>query len=272
MDAVPAVAESAPQQDQQEAVEVPTDAPEGGEESASSPDQSGEKKSVKAENRYQKLANDNRKYREELQQMKVDMAGMSGLKEIEGFLKSNPDKAKIFLDWMIGQNEPKAPTEDPYKDFRPEVAAKFRELDDLKKWKSDFENNQKMEHERSETQSRSQVYSERDNEFNDYLKADGYLDKDGRYDESVVEFIEDAVFTRLMRTAQDPLKPSRNEFKDAYDAVCRKAAPALTKMKMKSFIKEPGVPPSGSRGGIIPPKGKDTEKARLARIQSMLGA
>lgn len=251
--------------------EEPANTPSVGEESPTS--EAGESKpESSAQKRIQKLANENRQYKENLQKMEAKLKAIAPLEEWDGWLRQNPHYAKELQEWLdprINGKKQEA-KEDPYKDFSPEVQAKFRELDDLRSWKTSFEQRQEQERVQNEQRSVSDVQNSVDDQFRKYLQEDGFTSKDGAYEESVVEYIEDAVLARLMRSAENPQKPTLEELKTAYEAVVKKGIPSLQKHALKNSKRGPNVPASGSNRGIIPPKGRQTAEQRIAQMASEL--
>lgn len=227
---------------------VTEDAPQSAGESPT-PEQ-GEVK-PKSENRYQKLANEAKRYKTEAQQYQEKLKAHEGAIALHQVLSSDPQKARLLQD-LMDQNRSKeimskifGQQEDPYKDFAPEVAERFRKLDALEKWKEDQERNWA---ERSKSDQERTIQNHRndlDNEFNKLLSDSGFL-KDGvSTNERRTSLLERATLTALIETAQDPNFPTKEELKTAYDSVISDLS-EIEKLTLKQTVKPSGVPASGS--------------------------
>lgn len=258
----------------QEAVETPAEAPTQAEESAPSVTEAPEVKetqgeeqlSPKTQARMQKLANEAReakKLRAEAQQLKQQLSGLSEAQKLDRWLRQSPANLKKFMDLMDGKNEPE---NDPYAEFAPEVAERFRKLDALEQWKADQEARQKQQ----EAQTVEGNKKALEKEYISYLEKDGFV-KDGKsVDPQIVDMIDRATLATVMEIAENPNFPTREELRTAYDQVI-KGIEAAKKFGVRSVVKQPGVPATGSKTGTMPSKGPETDQQRVDRILSELG-
>lgn len=241
--------------------EVPAASDEG--ESTSTPEA---QTAPKAENRYQKLANENKKMRDELAQLQSQSQTLEGAKNLDSWLRKDPKNLRFVLDLMEGKTPQTLPDKDPYEAFAPEVAERFRKLDAIEKRLAESDRMQKEAEDRNAEENKTHL----ENVFADKLKADGFIQKDGSYDENEVDLLSDAVLSRATRIAKDPYKITEQELNAAYDQII-KGTKALEKRGLKNTVK-PTPPLSGSKQGSIPQgRTRETEEERIIRISKELG-
>lgn len=219
----------------------------------------------KSQNRYQKLANENRQYKMELQKFREEQAALAGARNLDAILRANPHKAAKIME-IINAREEAQVRADPYAAFSPEVAAKFREMDELKQWREQWEENQKSQQVKTFEKNKAAL----ETEYASLLQKDGYVGKDGNpVSQPLVDAIDRATLAMLMETAEDPNFPTSQELNRAYGLVIAGFKEA-EKRGLKQTIKSPGVPASGTKSGTIPAKGPETDQQRINRILSEL--
>lgn len=180
--------------------------------------------------------------------------------ELYDWLKENPTRFRSLMDLIEGK-QGREPQEDPYSEFAPEVAAKFRELDDLKNWKAVQERDRQAYEQRTISENRSEL----DVEFDNMLIGDGFVSKDGSFDEGLVTLISKATLATMMEIARDPHKPTKGELKEAYKRVTSGLS-AVEKNAFKKAVRS-DVPQTGSKTGIPQVNGKPRSREdRIADI------
>ena len=224
--------------------------------------------SPKAENRFQKLANENAKYKAELQEYQTKSQTYKDAIALHEWLTANPDNIKAMIEFMDGRNKPVgAEQKDPYSEYAPEVAEKFRKMDQFEKYIAQQEQERVQSQQRSIQENRSHL----ENVFERTLQEKGFISKDGSFDEFEVGIIGKAVLAELMELAQDKDRPTETELNQSVEKVF-KGMSALEKRALKKTITSSGVPPTGSRAGSAPKSGgKETDAQRIARITAELG-
>ena len=217
--------------------------------------------------RWVKMTESNKALRQEVERLKGETGSLQGAKQLHQWLSADPANVKAFMDFMEARkNGGKTETKDPYADFEPEVAERFRKLDALEKWKQE----QDAERERQSKQTVEQNKAERDEEFDQFLINDGYMDKNGKGNEEVIRVIAKATLAELMDTAQNPNFPTSKELKAAYATVVRGLG-SYGKLNLKK-VTTPNVPASGSnRGSAAVAQGTVSSKDRIASIVAALG-
>ncbi len=262
--------EVAPQgQDVASPAETPTQEGE-----SSTPEQGGtetgqqtpEQVAQKSQNRYQKLANENKQYRAELEKFRQESATLQGARAIDQLLRANPQKAAQVLAILQAKEEARQQQEDPYKDFHPSVAEKFRELDAFKEWKAKQEQSQQQGYEKFIADNTRNL----ETKYQGMLSEKGLL-KDGKpVSPRMVEAVDRATLARLMEIAQDPRCPTEQELKSAFEYITAGFEEAK-RFGLQTAVKQPGVPATGSKVGTLPTKGKETDQQRRDRILAELG-
>lgn len=219
--------------------------------------------------RWQKMSQSNRELKQQVDTFQKQLQQMQGAANLEQTLRDNPQYAKL----LHGIFEGKSPqdllqdfmgqTKDPYAEFEPDVAEKFRKLDALEKKLADQEKG-------SVTQRQASI----DREFDTLLKKDGWInDKGEPVNDSVVDLIGLGVKSYMMNNFKDWQSPSDEQFQEAYKTVMdgvRYLQEHSSKQALKNIVKT-DIPASGSRQGA-PPSGKvaRTDKDRIMDIANAL--
>lgn len=142
------------------------------------------------------------------------------------------------------------------------------EIQGLRQWKTQFEQKidttQKQAHEEKIQQNMTSL----EDSLNTKLVKDGYLDKNGNGNESLIETISDAVYAKLAKIG-DPRLATPEQLQEAYSRSIAGLS-AHQKETLKKTVKT-DVPLSGSRKGSIPfGKAKMTEEERISSIVNSL--
>lgn len=209
--------------------------------------------------RWQKMVKERRELQAKAQQYEQELQSHKDLIEFGNFLKANPQKAQKVLQ-ILQEREEAAEKKDPYAEYEPDVAEKFRKLDELEQWKAE----QERQRQEQESQSTQQVQQELDNEFDQRLRKDGFLAEDGTpKNEKTVEVVSLAMKSFLDNNCKDPNRPSRAEFDAAYQSIME-VYNHLREEASKSALKNAvstHVPATGTGRGA-PPAGKATRTDR----------
>lgn len=250
-----------------QAVEAPVETPTQAEAPATS-ETSGdtlETPAPKSENRYQKLASENKRMRDELSQLQSQSKTLDGAQKLDAWLRQDPKNLRYVMDLMEGKSPQSVPDKDPYEAFAPEVAEKFRRMDAIERRLAQ-EDQQRQE---AETRSVEENKAHLESVYITRLKTDGFINKDGTFDEHEVDLLSDAVLSRATRLAKDPYKITEREFTSAYEQII-KATKSLEKRGLKNTVK-PTPPLSGSKSGSVPAgRARMTEEERIAAIAKEL--
>jgi len=234
---------------------------EGGEESGQI-----DKVLSPAQARIQKLANENRQFKTQLQQLQKNLEELGGARQLHEGLSKNPQYIRTVMDMIEGKwvDPLKAQSEkDPFEGYEPHEAEALRSAMEFKQYK--------MEQERREQERQQKFVQEHqqslEDEFGEYLKKDGYLTDKGPVDVKALRTIEYSVRAALQEIAKDINVPTRAELKQAYEMVTEGLEP-LKKIGLKKALEKPAVPPSGSKLGSVAPRGKtkETDAQRVERI------
>lgn len=253
----PSIDETPPVSDQEGEVQ----ATEGdGSEVAAESQQTDETLPFGQHPRWQKMVSANREYKAKVQELERQAQEYAGARDLHEILKENPDKARAVFDLLHGK-QPEV-REDPYAQYEPDVAAKFRKLDELERWKAEFE--RKEESRTVEQIQRNKEYLE--DEFANKLVADGLIDKEGNHsDEAMVKAAENLTRSALMEIARDPKMPTKAELDQAY-GMFKSFISSAEKRGLKKAV-TPTAPPTGSKTGSAPRSDKqETDAERIARM------
>lgn len=184
--------------------------------------------------------------------------------EFHEALSQDPRKLEAIMK-VLNANET-IENKDPYSDYEPEVAERFRKLDELEKWKASLEEREKAREMQTVTSHKQNL----EDEFSQLLLQDGHMDKEGNFDEGKVNLISKATLATLLEIAQNPDLPTKAELKEAYKLVTQGLS-SLSKSTLTKVVKH-NVPPSGSKSGsAMSSGGKMTEAQRIAQIANELG-
>lgn len=201
--------------------------------------------------RWQKMVQENRQFKSELQRVKQEFDSKKQAIGFYDWLQKSPDNFRSVMDIMEGKGPKQV---DPYAEFDPSVAEKFRKLDSLEKWKADQEQKQRESQVKTVEGNRQNL----DEEFENLLTKGGYLQEDGSHDEGVVALVSKATLATLMEIAEDPNFPTKSELHQAYKLVSSGLAAVNKQGQMKKV--QPTVPQSGSRSVQIPKSEKVTQE------------
>jgi hypothetical protein len=224
----------------------------------------------KVENRYQKLANANKQMKMQLRQFQESQREYDGAIKLHNWINGDPKKAQILLDLMNGKATANAePEKDPYADYDPDIAEKFRKLDQLEQWKLQQEQEREQSFKSAEINHQQTI----DQQYDQLLIADGFLKKDGSpVDESLVDIVSLATKAYLDSIAKNPSMPTQNELQAAYKVVKQSMA-YVEKTTLKRSATPASVPATGSRSGMPvsqPSQGANTDQERVASVVAYL--
>lgn len=226
--------------------------------------------------RWIKMRESNKTLQSQIKQTQDQLSALEGAKHLDSWLRKNPDKIDMIKSWMSGKAEVKAAVEsaaaekDPYADFDPVVAERFRKQDILEKKLADMEAAAQRQQEQEQMSSLQKSVERAENKFSSLLSADGFVDKNGNGDTALVELIADATLSKIAKmTGEDPRFASDEQIAQAYKAVTGGLS-AHQKYTLKKTVSN-DVPLSGSNKGSIP-RGKATmtEDERISSIANML--
>ena len=212
--------------------------------------------------RIQKLANENRKYRQQLQRFEQDQRDLEGARNLDRLLRSDPQKARLVMDLLNGRSGQNAGSEkDPFEGYLPHEAEALRTAMELKQWKQQMEQQQQLQYQQSIEENNANLESV----FEAKLQADGFIDKEGNFDEGAVKLIAGAVLTQALASAKDPARVTEKELLAAYNSVM-KGTQYLEKRALKSTVRTT-PPPSASQRATMPVgRTKETEEQRIASM------
>lgn len=223
----------------------------------------------KPENRYQKLANANKQMKAQLREIQEQQRQYEGAIKLHNWINADPKKAQILLDLMNGkmpmaQNEPEA--KDPYAEYDPDIAEKFRKLDQLEQWKLQQEQEREAFAKQSEINHQQTI----DQQYDQMLIADGYLKKDGTaVDENLVDVISLATKAYLDSNSKNPSMPTQQELQAAYKVVKQSIA-YVEKATLKRSATPAAVPATGSRSGMPVSQGNPAPSSDAERVASVV--
>lgn len=253
----------APQEQPQEA-EASQGANADGGESEGADVENWEPDSPKAKRRWKKMLEERNQLRNAVGQYQKLGGDYKGAIALHRMLSQNPDKLTKVMEILHGREQ--GEQTDPYKDYDPDVAKKFQELDELKQWKATQEQSRQESEQMGITENRQAL----DLEFEQMLMKDGYVKDDGKaVDDTLADLLANATLATLQRKAQNPDKPTRSELQMAYKEV-KQGLAYLEKASLNKMVK-PSVPPSGTPSGApVPQANQRTEEQRIAEIAGML--
>lgn len=219
------------------------------------------------------MVSSNRELKQKLQDYEQRYSGFNeqeiqGFKAIKNWFAQDPRNIEAFQQLFTRGatvNQPKEEVKDPYAAWEPEVAERFRTVDELKNKIAEFER-------RDQERQFQEVAREVDGTFTERLKDDGYLDEKGFYrNPKLGEMIEGACKDRLLRTAQNPQRPTAAEVTEAYNFV-RSCLNSTEKNGLKKLTSN-AAPPTGSRSGQVPSGKKllKTDDDRSNYLANFLG-
>jgi hypothetical protein len=230
----------------------------------------------KSENRYQKLANENRTLREKaakIAEYEKQIESLKDAKNLDAWLRADPKHAKAFLQMMGELDKPQVQEADPDEQYLnelakvdPKAAALLREARQTRKELLEWKQAQERSQQEQQKSSSVEIQQTRDKEFDDYLETNGYT-KEGKAVDSVVnDGFSKITLAYLAQNAKNWQRPTTEELKSAC-GYAHSVFNAGKKLGVRSITKNPAVPPTGTRNGGVPlTKGKDTDASRKARI------
>lgn len=227
----------------------PVSAPTTGEDSQSSDSKSGEVEvqlSPKAQQRMQKLANEakeGKRWKSEHDKLQTQYQSAKDAIAMDQWLRADQKRAAAFIEWAKAQENPQ-PTEDPYAQFAPEVAEKFRKLDALETWQKQ----QEQQAEQGRVHYIQQNQAKLDEHFDSLLKSKGFVDEGGKIDEDLAYALSRGTLAVLADSIQDPRLATQAQVEQAFDKLT-KGLSMLEKRALKKVVKQPGVPASGTGFG-----------------------
>lgn len=269
-------------------VETPVDAPEaspateqpGGDDQSASGDGSLNQKS---ENRFQKLLSENKRYRDREREFEdFKRANEAGINFHQALSKQNPQALQVLIelnDLMLKQGRSpdqirkviqdfvKQEQVNPYADYdKPiqELAQKTLSAEEkVEKILQEIESYKK-----SEVTTHQQML---DHEFDRRLVQDGFISKEGTFNELEVFLVSNAVRTLLDKYAKNPDKPTLEEMDKAYDLV-KQTLHKQGGKALKSVSKTPSAPPSGTKKGqmVTPAKGAKGKALSIEEMVAMM--
>ncbi len=198
----------------------------------------------------QKLANEAKeakRWRSEYESIKGQYDSAKDAIEHHKWLMSDQKRAYSYIEWAKAQDNPQ-PTEDKYAAYSPEVAEQFRELDALKQWRQEQEQNQVKSQQQAHEQYIQQNQSKLEDHFDSLLKSKGFADDKGNVDEGVSNALGEAVIARLAKSIGDPRIANEKQVEQAFEGILKDLS-FLEKRALKKAVKQPGVPASGTGVG-----------------------
>lgn len=232
----------------------------------------------KSQNRYQKLANNVRELREENQRLQKEAEALAQARGLHQALSTDPRKAQLvqmlldqeksekLLSQLFQQDQNRT---DPYERYEPEVAERFRKLDQLLQWQEQKE----QEYKAFQEQSVAQNVQHLEDAFTNKLKQKGLVSADGKYDQDVVDLLGKATLAALSETGVHPFHANEKQLEEALERSF-KGLESWSKRSLKQAVQSnTKVPASASASGGLPPqKGVDytNQDNRLARIMSAM--
>lgn len=221
----------------------------------------------KSENRFQKLANENKRYKTDLQKLQSQLEKAQEALGLQEWLAADPRRIQALLA-LEGQSTTQEQS-DPYAEYSPDVADRFRKLDMIEKYIEEQKQERKQNHEKSIAENRIEL----ENAFEKALSEKGYIAKDGSFDQFEVGIIGKATLAEIVEISKNPEKPTVAELNQALSNVLSGMS-KIERRGLKQTIKPQTMPPTGSRSGTAITKsgGRETDQQRIARIAAELGA
>lgn len=234
--------------------------------------------------RWQKRERQLKEYKQKIDELnkQVESSDYKGAVGLTQALRANPVAARILHGILSGQTPEQAvlnatreavqsEPEDPYSEYEDPVASKFRELDELKAWKKEMEEQQNA----AQEQTISQWHDDLELDFEKRLIKDGFLKEDGSaHDEKVVDIVSNAVMATILQNAKNPKIPTPAEFDQAYNNaihVINYLKQQAGKTAIEAATNVPSVPATGSRSGVSHErKTERTQQDRLADIMNSI--
>lgn len=238
------------------AEESPTTEQQGGEQNEEQQASSGEEELPFGKHpRWLQKLEAERKYRAQIKQYEERLKGYEPIHQFDQYLAANPHKAEQIRKILEAKEEATQAAgngEDPYAGFSPEVADRFRKLDALEQWKSQFEQTEQQRAQEAIATHQSTI----DESYRELLIKDGFLNAEGKPVNQEQTYAVDTITKSFLdKLAQDPQRPSVKEMKEAY-SMTQKVFKSFGTKALQKAVKQPGVPPSGSKSGAAySPKG-----------------
>ncbi len=209
--------------------------------------------------RWQKMNEQNRDYRRQIREFQERERRLEGPRAIHEALSKNPQHLRMVMDLLTG-NPPVGEQEDPYAEWDPIVASKFKDYDALKAKVDAFEQRQAQDQQQFVQNNEQTLLAE----FSQVLKADGYTDP------KTAKIIGAAMDVYLEEQGINASYASVLQMREAYNAVVEGLAPVRNKtLRDVSNQRRSSIPASGSgQGGVAISRGPETAQDRVARMMA----
>lgn len=194
------------------------------------------------------------RFQTENKTLQEQMKSLETVRKLDELIRLNPKKRQAFFNLLEQQEERKSDLpEIKFEDYDPDTAKllkflsdKAAEVEDLKQWKTQFEQATAQERQQATEKELSRNATTLDSEFNSQLIKDGYLDNDGNGDPKIIGNIRKSVIAELAQSG-DPRGATREEFHEAYKQVLSELN-ALKNFTLKKTTTK-SVPATGSKNG-----------------------
>lgn len=217
--------------------------------------------------RWQKMTASNREMKEQLAQMQEQLKTLEGAKNLDRWLREDPEGCLAYLNSQIKKQEAVQDNPDEFSKFDEDTIPWLKKIKMLEekvtKYEQEKEYHQKTSYEQRVVDNRNAL----DQEFDKMAQTVGWLDKEGKGDEEFMGVVANATMARLHAVAKDPNLPTKEELKSAFDFVA-KGLKAVEKKALKSTVVPP--PPSGSNGRAVTGKAPQTDNERIMDIANSL--
>jgi len=219
--------------------------------------------------RWQKQLDTNRTLASQVKELTAKYEAAQGPMNLDKWIRNDPEGFHEWFKTQLPNKVEPGSEEDPYADFEPEVADRFKRydaaLDKAEQREKEFEQQSVAKQKAQVEENQGNV----DEAYEGLIKESGYVDEKGVGNDDFLDVLADATLARLTAIAKNPRLPTIKELKTAYDSVT-KGLTAVSKMQRKQEVSE--VPPSGSRSGTAPDrKTSMTDDERVLDIAKTLG-
>lgn len=222
----------------------------------------------------------------ERKQWLEERKGLTGAADLDKWIRSDPKNLEFIIGLRNGRNpkdlaaqiyaekvQEQAEAGFNFEQYDPDTGKLLKtyhdKLNGLEQWKTQLEQTIQQQQKQDEQTQIDRNMQAINDDFDNQLIKDGYVDANGKGDDSVVELIRHAVIAKLAQSTDDPRTASKAQFTEAYKAVVNGLS-AYQKQTLKKAVKT-DVPLSGSRKGSIPiGKTTMTEDERISSIVNSL--
>jgi len=222
----------------------------------------------------------------ERKQWLEERKGLTGAADLDKWIRSDPKNLEFIIGLRNGRNpkdlaaqiyaeqvQEQAEAGFNFEQYDPDTGKLLKtyhdKLSGLEQWKTQMEQKIQESQQQEQQAKIDRNMQAIDNDFDNQLIKDGFVDANGKGDDNVVELIRHAVIAKLAQSTDDPRTASKAQFNDAYKAVVSGLS-AYQKQTLKKAVKT-DVPLSGSRKGSIPMgKTSMTEDERISSIVNSL--